>query len=65
MGTTIYFARYFDWYNTKINHRQIGYVTPEQKHRGLDKVVVAGRERTKVSAGEDKDENKQGKISEK
>jgi len=54
MDAVIYFARYFDWYNNEKYHGQIGYVTPDQKHRGLDKAIIAERERRKVKALEER-----------
>ena len=54
MGATIYFAQYFDWYNKEKYHGQIGYVTPDQKHRGLDNAIIAERERRKVRAREER-----------
>ena len=54
MDAVIYFAPYFGWYNNEKYHGQIGYVTPDQKHRGLDKVIIAERERRKVEAREER-----------
>ena len=54
MYATVYFAQYFDWYNKEKYHGQIGYVTPDQKHRGFDKVIIAERERRRVRAREER-----------
>jgi len=54
MDAVIYFAPYFGWYNNEKYHGQIGYVTPDQKHRGLDKVIIAERGRRKVEAIEER-----------
>lgn len=31
------------WYNTQHRHRSINYVTPEQRHEGLDEEILAKR----------------------
>jgi len=54
MDATVYFAQYFDWYKNEKYHGQIGYVTPDQKHRGLDEVIISDRERGKVRAREER-----------
>ncbi len=54
MDATVYFAQYFDWYNNEKYHGQIGYATPDQKHRGLDEVIISDRERRKVRAREER-----------
>lgn len=38
-----YFTAYFDHYNNVRLHGNIGYVTPEQRHRGDDKAILALR----------------------
>ena len=38
-----YFAGYFPWYNTERLHGGIGYVTPDQRHKGLDKEIIDNR----------------------
>ena len=35
-----YFTAYFDYYNNDRLHGKIGYVTPEQRHCGLDKAIL-------------------------
>ena len=54
MVATIYFAQYFDWYKKEKYHCQIGYVTSDQKHRGLDNAIITERERRKVRAREER-----------
>jgi len=39
----VYFTAYFDHYNYVRLHGKIGYVTPEQRHRGDDKTILALR----------------------
>jgi putative transposase len=36
-------SRFADWYNTVHRHSGIGYVTPEQRHFGLDKSILLKR----------------------
>jgi len=43
---TDYFHQYFTWYNHEHYHSRIGYVTPEQKHRGqAEKIIRQRKER--------------------
>jgi len=37
--------KFIDWYNTKHRHREIGFVTPEQRHSGHSHAVLAQRRR--------------------
>jgi transposase InsO family protein len=39
-------ALFIDWYNTQHRHSGIGYVTPFQKHRGLDIPMLESRQTT-------------------
>lgn len=45
-----WFAAFIDWYNTKHRHSGIGYVTPLQKHQGLDIELLECRQQTLNSA---------------
>lgn len=45
-----YFNKYFACYNLERLHGGIGYVTPEQKHRGLDKIILQNRQKKKEEA---------------
>jgi transposase InsO family protein len=47
-----YFAEYFEGYNMVRLHGGIGYVTPDQKHRGLDVAILAERAKRKEEARE-------------
>ncbi len=38
-----YFSRYIRWYNVEHYHSRIGYVTPDQCHRGLRDTIVSLR----------------------
>jgi len=49
-GAREYFTEYFEGYNTIRLHGGIGYVTPEQKHRGLDVAILAERAKRKEKA---------------
>lgn len=49
-GAVEYFAVYFENYNTVRLHGGIGYVTPEQKHRGLDVAILEERAKCKEAA---------------
>jgi len=40
-----YFRKYFLWYNTERLHGGIGFVTPEQKHRGLSELIILERKK--------------------
>jgi transposase InsO family protein len=40
---TDYFHQYFTWYNHEHYHSRIGYVTPEQKHRGQAEAILRQR----------------------
>ena len=42
----LWFADFVDWYNTEHRHSGIGYVTPSQRHAGLDIELFAKRNRT-------------------
>ena len=44
-----YFQRYFTWYNTEHYHSGIGYVTPDQAHRGLMTEILEHRQLQKLS----------------
>jgi putative transposase len=35
---------FVNWYNNKHRHSKINFVTPAQRHRGEDKVILASRE---------------------
>lgn len=39
----IYFDRFVNWYNEEHYHSAIGFVTPSQRHRGEDKLILAKR----------------------
>ncbi len=43
-------SRFVNWYNTEHRHSGIGYVTPDQRHRGLDRTIFLKRETTYESA---------------
>lgn len=45
-----WFALFIDWYNTQHRHSGIGYVTPTQKHNGLDIELLESRQKTLNSA---------------
>lgn len=49
-GAIEYFVRYFVDYNTVRLHGGIRYVTPEQKHLGLDVAILAERAKNKEEA---------------
>lgn len=36
-------AHFVDWYNTSHRHSAIGWVTPDQRHRGIDRDLLAER----------------------
>jgi len=36
--------KFVDWYNNKHRHSKINFVTPAQRHRGEDKMILASRE---------------------
>lgn len=38
-----YFTAFFDYYNNNRYHGKIGFVTPDQKHKGLDKNIIKRR----------------------
>lgn len=46
-------ALFIDWYNTQHRHSGIGYVTPVQKHHGLDIALLESRQKTLNSAALD------------
>jgi putative transposase len=46
---TVYFARYFNWYDTEHYHSGIDYVTPQQAHQGLRPKIVEERLAKKTS----------------
>ncbi len=41
-----WFADFVHWYNTRHRHSAIGYVTPDQRHAGIDKELFEKRNRT-------------------
>lgn len=47
-----YFDRFFDRYNTERLHGGIGYVTPEQKHQGLARLILLNRKTNRKEARE-------------
>jgi transposase InsO family protein len=40
-----YFTAFFDYYNNERYHGKLGFVTPMQKHNGLDKKIISERKR--------------------
>lgn len=40
-----YFTAFFDYYNNERYHGKIGFVTPMQKHNGLDKKIISERKK--------------------
>jgi putative transposase len=38
-------SRFVDWYNTEHRHSAIRYVTPDERHNGLEGAILAGRHR--------------------
>ena len=45
-GARDWLALFIDWYNTQHRHSGIGYVTPLQKHHGLDIQLLESRQET-------------------
>ncbi len=45
-GAKAWVIRFTDWYNNEHRHSALKFVTPDQKHRGNDKDVLAVRART-------------------
>ena len=45
-----WFAGFVSTYNTETKHSAIGYVTPDQRHRGEDKDILARRQKIKEMA---------------
>jgi transposase InsO family protein len=43
-------AGFVDWYNNEHRHSGIKYVTPMQRHNGIDKAILAKRKNTYVNA---------------
>src|ERR1035437_195564 len=46
---SVYFDRYFTWYDTEHYHSGIDYVTPQQAHQGLRQKIVAQRRNQKLA----------------
>ncbi len=53
--------RFIAWYNTEHRHSGIRFVTPEQRHSGLDREVLANRERVWQAAQQRHPERWSGK----
>lgn len=45
-------ASFVDWYNTKHRHSALRFVTPQERHQGLDKSVLAARHALYLNAKE-------------
>lgn len=45
-------ARFVEWYNTKHRHSALRFVTPQERHQGLDKSVLAARHALYLNAKE-------------
>lgn len=59
-----YFGRYFPWYNMEHLHSGIGYVTPDQCHRGLrDQIVAERKAKLAVQQRLRKEVNRRGRDS--
>lgn len=46
----IYFTEFFNYYNTARYHGKIGFVTPAQKHLGLDEIIIKRRKERLIDA---------------
>lgn len=55
-----YFTAFFDYYNNERYHGKIGFVTPSQKHNGLDNKIISERKKRLSNAIKNRlKENKQ------
>jgi len=54
IGALAYFMPYFDYYNNVRLHGKIGYVTPAQRHCGVDKAIRALRRQRCTAAREER-----------
>ena len=50
MSARSWFAGFVDWYNTKHLHSALAYVTPQQRRLGLDRDLLARRNKTLTMA---------------
>ena len=50
------------WYNTQHLHRGIGFVTPEDRHTGLDEAILTARRKTYEAAQKRQPERWAGNI---
>jgi len=61
-----YFTIFFDYYNNQRYHGKIGFVTPVQKHVGLDKNIIKRRKDGLINARKnrlEKNKNSQSKTA--
>ncbi len=59
----IYFTEFFDYYNNARYHGKIGFVTPVQKHVGLDKNIIKRRKDGLINARKKRfQKNKNAKL---
>lgn len=54
--------RLIDWYNTRHRHREIGFVTPEQRHSGQSAAILARRREVYRAARQAHPERWRGEI---
>ncbi len=58
----LWVQRFMTWYNKEHQHSQIRFVTPFQRHRGLDAAILAQREQVYAAAREKRPERWTGKT---
>lgn len=62
LSARIWASHFIDWYNNQHCHSSIGFVTPKERHEGLDKAILAKRREVYAAAKSRHPERWSGEI---